>query len=494
MAQAHNPSPFAVARERLEGLSWKNFFGLRTIGFAFARGWVYLMFLGAAVSSVTWNGEPVTGAVFTWSTIALCLTLLASALLHRQFETLMGRWFFRLLGPVLTSIGTLLIASVTLPGAPHLALGIAGALATGTGSGLIDLGYGELYRNTDPQKTAFEVPFAFFIAAALLPLVMALPSVAACIVTSLLPLASGWILFIHLRAWSPRITAHVEPVEMHLGKFAWKIGVCACLIGLADGVVRAVFMLANDASAESFYRFPIVWASLLTMAIIYGCILFSREIGLRSVYKSVMLVMAVFFMLLPVFTGLSGVESTIALAGYGTFNVLIWVLLADISFNFRFSSIMVFGIGWGMITLGVLLGSLAGQAICQLAPFAPQTLSLIALLATLAILVSYMFVFKESDLIALTKGDDEADKPNEQGHRRRFHDRCQEVAGEFGLSPKETEIMILFAKGRSSARIQEELYLSRGTVTTHLRHIYQKMAVHSKQEFLDVIEGRTYPI
>ena len=64
------------------------------------------------------------------------------------------------------------------------------------------------------------------------------------------------------------------------------------------------------------------------------------------------------------------------------------------------------------------------------------------------------------------------------------------LAGEYGLSPKETEIMILFAKGRSSTRIQEELYLSRGTVTTHLRHIYQKMDVHGKQEFLDVIEGR----
>ena len=106
------------------------------------------------------------------------------------------------------------------------------------------------------------------------------------------------------------------------------------------------------------------------MGIIYGCVLFSRELGLRQVYTSVMLVMAVFFMLLPVFTGLSDVESSIALAGYGTFNVLIWVLLADISFNFRFSSITVFGIGWGMITLGVLLGSMAGQAICLLAPFA----------------------------------------------------------------------------------------------------------------------------
>ena len=176
------------------------------------------------------------------------------------------------------------------------------------------------------------------------------------------------------------------------------------------------------------------------------------------------------------------------MAGYGTFNVLIWILLADISFTYRLSGIMVFGIGWGMVTLGVLLGSSLGQFVCAFAPFSPQSLSLIALMATLAILISYMFVFNENDLIALAKGDE--DKDEAEPKRQRFQDRCKDVAGEYGLSPKETEIMILFAKGRSSTRIQEELYLSRGTVTTHLRHIYQKMDVHGKQEFLDVIEGR----
>ena len=67
------------------------------------------------------------------------------------------------------------------------------------------------------------------------------------------------------------------------------------------------------------------------------------------------------------------------------------------------------------------------------------------------------------------------------------------MATQFELSPKETEVMILFAKGRSATRIQEELFISKGTVSTHLRHIYQKMDVHSKQELLDIIEGIDRP-
>ena len=71
-----------------------------------------------------------------------------------------------------------------------------------------------------------------------------------------------------------------------------------------------------------------------------------------------------------------------------------------------------------------------------------------------------------------------------------FKERCTKLARDCGLTPRETEILILFAKGRSAARIQEELVISRGTVTTHLQHIYRKVDVHSKQELLDAIEAQ----
>ena len=71
----------------------------------------------------------------------------------------------------------------------------------------------------------------------------------------------------------------------------------------------------------------------------------------------------------------------------------------------------------------------------------------------------------------------------------RVQEKCQVVAREFRLTEREAEVMALLAKGRTRARIQEELYLSSGTVATHARHIYQKVGVHSKQELLDAIES-----
>lgn len=75
------------------------------------------------------------------------------------------------------------------------------------------------------------------------------------------------------------------------------------------------------------------------------------------------------------------------------------------------------------------------------------------------------------------------------GRKRAFQEKCQVVAQKCGLTEREAEVMVLLAKGRTRARIQEELYLSSGTVATHARHIYRKVGVHSKQELLDVIES-----
>ena len=91
------------------------------------------------------------------------------------------------------------------------------------------------------------------------------------------------------------------------------------------------------------------------------------------------------------------------------------MLLAEISANYRLSSTRVFGIGWGMVTLGVLLGAVAGDAVDRFAPFSPQFLSFIALVATMAVLLSFLFVFRESDLIALTEEPEDPSSENFSG-------------------------------------------------------------------------------
>ncbi len=60
----------------------------------------------------------------------------------------------------------------------------------------------------------------------------------------------------------------------------------------------------------------------------------------------------------------------------------------------------------------------------------------------------------------------------------------QRLGGESasGLSERETEVVVLAARGFSNARIARELHLSEATVKRHLANVYQKVGVRSRTE------------
>lgn len=72
---------------------------------------------------------------------------------------------------------------------------------------------------------------------------------------------------------------------------------------------------------------------------------------------------------------------------------------------------------------------------------------------------------------------------------RRLAQYHREIAQIHCLSARETDVFMLLAQGRSRPYICEVLYLSDGTVKTHVSHIYRKFDVHSRQELLDAVQG-----
>jgi len=58
-----------------------------------------------------------------------------------------------------------------------------------------------------------------------------------------------------------------------------------------------------------------------------------------------------------------------------------------------------------------------------------------------------------------------------------------------GLSPREREIAVLYAAGRSSSEIAEELYISPTTVRNHVAAIYRKLEIGNKMQLAHLIEG-----
>lgn len=77
----------------------------------------------------------------------------------------------------------------------------------------------------------------------------------------------------------------------------------------------------------------------------------------------------------------------------------------------------------------------------------------------------------------------------ERSRVNRLRVACNRVAAEYGLTARESEILLLLARGRTAATIAETLVITPSTAKTHLRNIYAKLDVHTQQELINLVEG-----
>lgn len=69
---------------------------------------------------------------------------------------------------------------------------------------------------------------------------------------------------------------------------------------------------------------------------------------------------------------------------------------------------------------------------------------------------------------------------------RRFDDTRLD---DYKLTNREKEVLVLLLQGRRATWIAQKLYISDNTVRAHIKHIYQKTNVHTREELIDLIEN-----
>lgn len=65
---------------------------------------------------------------------------------------------------------------------------------------------------------------------------------------------------------------------------------------------------------------------------------------------------------------------------------------------------------------------------------------------------------------------------------------CCSAAQIYRLTSREVEVLRLLACGRDRMRVALELGISVDTVKTHIKHLYAKAGVRSKQDLIDILE------
>lgn len=209
---------------------------------------------------------------------------------------------------------------------------------------------------------------------------------------------------------------------------------------------------------------------------------FGRGAALNKAYRLALFIMMTGYLLIPVpqFADSLVPGEAVVLAGYlglsavliSLFLVLAKLTATDAAMSFSRGFVALFG------------GELVGVAIANAFDYAQPgyvTPYSVVVFAGILVLFSYVFLFTERDFGNLSEIVTSTDS---------LEDACSAIAKEYGLSDREGEILPFALRGRTSERISQELHISKSTVDTHLRRIYAKAGVHSRQELIDLSEGK----
>lgn len=265
---------------------------------------------------------------------------------------------------------------------------------------------------------------------------------------------------------------------------------------LMELVARSSLMLSGEfftsvlSYPSSSFEFARLCGTVLASALLIVVAKCSKE-PLRTLYLVVpaLLVCSCLFLLFENW-GIPFVTYAIAFAAGAWLETVFWIFFSHSHQSLGFPAIAVWGCGriafWLSTFVGLLFWSYQAHIAGGIVENESATITLTLVMALLSMVV-YLFVLPERTVKSLgiiSNGESATDS-------YRSIDRVSlDIAGEFHLSKRETEVFCLLAKGRDTAYIQEKLFISSGTVCSHRDRIYRKLDIHSKQELLDLVESR----
>jgi DNA-binding CsgD family transcriptional regulator len=95
---------------------------------------------------------------------------------------------------------------------------------------------------------------------------------------------------------------------------------------------------------------------------------------------------------------------------------------------------------------------------------------------------------KKNGLLTRVMGLDDAPDTYSGLRAATMERSAKELGRQFLLSDREIEVVTLYALGYTQQRVAEELFISPGTVHAHIKRIYAKTGLHSRQAILDYLQ------
>ena len=473
-------------------------------GFACQQGFLYALFYLGSNRAVEVAGAPIERIdlllTFVFMAVAFAVVRVASSRARNALlaPTLVG-WY-----AVLLVIGSLL---VTLPLNAGIAEVAAEGALVGLPSGFLLCAWGRALVECPRFGGSREVLLATALGAAAGLALSAIPVPGLVEVLKLLPIGSAWALRSLTPQAEPPAPRGLRRIELYVNferplslatllasseeraaaaRLSIRVVAGCALFGLAGGFME---VFSSEPGMAATPTFPVTLLILILFCVAAAQLLATMGFGeregadadggsLAGVYRLALLLTMAGYLFVPVLGAFGVTGQSIVLAGYlGLTCVLMTMFLAIARASGKDAAVS-FARGFFALYAGEVVGIALGNAIELVQPGAAQPYA-VAACAGLASLFAYLFLFTERDYIELTAIAGGIDA---------FDEACRRITEDAALSKREAEVLPLALRGRTAERIAGELCIAKSTADTHLRRIYSKAGVHSRQELIDLGE------
>lgn len=310
--------------------------------------------------------------------------------------------------------------------------------------------WAEAYRQMGATRTLMYGALSCIAAAAASFLISTMEAPFGVIATALLPLAS--LACAHL-------SFRLLPTERAVAKgvhypIPWKLIVIMAIAGLLSSFSGA-FLSATEyvGAIHRVAATGIVGVVILVMAVSKR-----DRFDARFLAKVGLPVAVVAFAVIPFVAPMQGyIVSVLMRFAYVWFTFFVLLMLANICYRFEIPSLRLFAIARASSEAALLAGILVRRALWQTDLLAdPTTLAGFALAGIVLVLVCVVIWMSEKSVNGDwgASGLSLADRLHVPGPRERFMSRCDDLAAQYDLTARETEIMGLIAQRKSRAEIE----------------------------------------
>ncbi len=456
--------------------SFAGFLPLAFLGLGVYRAWIEIVFVGSFVDFPT--AHFATRDLFD---IVMSSVLLGCALGARKISPFFSKrlpWIA--CGTLLTVATVCTFSSIYFPEAAG-PLAIASSLTGGIGIALMILIWSELYGCLNPLRVALYYSGSIIVGAIVIYVYRGFMIPWLFVMTSILPVFS---LMCARRSFG--LISKENLPNSNWAKFSvpWKIIALMAIYALAYGLLER-YLYTGMLGPHS--AFGTVAAALVVMV---GVVSQGKRFDFAVIYRTALPLMAG-ALILPSAFGLfdSFWGNFCATGAYTAFSILTMLILANICYRYGVSAIWLFGIERGVRALFMMLGRYIDLGIDSLPIEGTSGDILSSSIALIAIIAGTMILLSERELASRWGAKflyaENGSDPLEQKHA--LVDRCDAIAKEKGLSTREQEVLLLLAQHKTISDIERELIVANGTVKAHVRHIYQKLNIHSREELFGIL-------